>query len=254
MASTPRALIGWKALAAALAAAGCLGSPAVAAPEWVRNALSLGRDNQLRATPMVARFIIQEGGAFVLDRSRNPALLKFDDGAEIWAVQSSRGPRGDILFKDDVGDTLLRATKMGGMTVFTERQPEGSAAALVGASTPLKITPMGASGLYQRLVLASYRCTHAAHHLVSFQVPDADAHSAPVIGDAVSLAAEAIISLAGRPAGRAATGRVEKVMVIKGARPAVVLQHGTLIIDVVPAQGLAGHPSSVRIEQAIVGG
>ncbi|HEY2179053.1 MAG TPA: DUF4908 domain-containing protein [Caulobacteraceae bacterium] len=254
MASTPRAFIGWKALAAALAAAGCLGSPALAAPEWVRNALSLGRDSQLHATPTVARFIIQEGGAFVLDRSRNPALLKFDDSSEIWAVQSSRGPRGDILFKDDVGDTLLRATKLGGMTVFTERRPEGSAAALVGASTPLKIIPMGAAGLYQRLVLASLHCTHAAHHLVSFEVPDADAHSAPVIGDAISLAAEAIITLAGRPSGRAATARVDKVVVTTGARPAALFQRGALVIVVVPAQGLAGHPSSVRIEQAIVGG
>lgn len=254
MASTPRAVIGWKALAAAFAAAGCVAMPAVAAPAWVKNALSLGRDELLHATPTVARFNIQEGGAFILDRSHSPALLKFDDAAEIWAVVPSRGPRGDILFKDDVGDTLLRATKMGGMTVFTTRRPEGSAAALVGSGVPLKISPLGPNGLYQRMVLASIRCTHAARHLVGFEAPDADARSAALIGDAASLAVEAIVALAGRPGGKAATGRVAKVLISIGPKPGAVLRHGALIIVVAPAQGLAGHPSSVLIEQAITGG
>jgi hypothetical protein len=254
MASTPRAFIGWKALAAALAAAGCVGAPAVAAPAWVTNALSLGRDDQLHATPTVARFNIQEGGGFILDRSHNPALLKFDDANEIWVVVSSRGPRGDILFKDDVGDTLLRATKMGGMTVFTIRRPEGSAAALVGSAGPLRTSPLGPTALYQRMVLASIRCTRAARHLVSFEAPDADPKSAALIGDTASLAVEAIVGLAGRPGGKAATGRIDRVIVTKGSKPAALLRRGALIIVVVPAQGLAGHPSSVRIEQAIAGG
>ncbi|HEY7853015.1 MAG TPA: DUF4908 domain-containing protein, partial [Caulobacteraceae bacterium] len=93
MASTPRALIGWKTLAAAIIAAGSLGAPAQAAPEWVKNALSLGHDDQLHSTPTVARFNIQEGGAFILDRSHHPALLKFEDDPEIWALEPSRGPR-----------------------------------------------------------------------------------------------------------------------------------------------------------------
>jgi hypothetical protein len=251
MASTPGGQISRLAFAAALVAVGAVS--AHAAPAWVRNALSLGREDQLHATPPVARFYIQEGGAFILDRSHNPVLLKFDDSGEIWALSVSRGPRGDILFKDDVGDTLLRATKMGGMTVFTPQRPEGSAAALVGTAGALHDAPMGPTALYQRMILASVRCSHAVRHLVSFEAPDADPRSASLLGDAAALAVEAIVSVAGRPNGKTFAGRVTRVILAVGSRSGVSLQRGELVITVNPAQGLGGHPSSMRIEQAIAG-
>jgi hypothetical protein len=252
MATTPRALIGWEAFAAALAAAGCMGLSALplSAPTWVKNALSGGGD-QLHATPTVARFVIDEGGAFVLDRSHRPALLKFDDSAEIWVLVPSRGPRGDVLFKDDVGDTLLRATKLGGMTVFTSRRPQGSAAALVGATSPLHMSSIGPGALYQRMIQASIRCTHLTRHLVGFEAPDADAKSAAIIADTASLAVDAVVSVDSQPGGRTVVSRIGKVVVAKGPKPSVSLQRSVLVIYVTPDQGLAGHPSSARIAQAI---
>ena len=253
MASTPRAFIGWEAFAAALAAAGCMGLSALplSAPTWVRNAFSLGGPDKLHATPSVARFVIDEGGAFVLDRSHRPPLLKFDDSPEVWVLNASRGPRGDVLYKDDVGDTLLRATKLGGMTVFTSRRPQGSAAALVGATSPLRLTNIGAGALYQRMIQASIRSTRLTRHLIGFEAPDADANSAALIADTAALAADAVVNVAARPNGRAAANRIGKVVLAKGPRPSVGLQRSALVIYVTPAQGLAGHPSSARIAQAI---
>jgi hypothetical protein len=240
-------------LAAALAAVGCMGFSALplSAPTWVRNAFSLHGPDQLHATPSVARFVIDEGGAFVLDRSHRPPLLKFDDSAEVWVLNASRGPRGDVLYKDDVGDVLLRATKLGGMTVFTSRRPEGSAAALVGSTSALRMTSIGAAVLYQRMIQASIRCTHLTRHLIGFEAPDADANSAALVADTAALAADAVVNVAARPGGRAAAGRIGKVVVAKGLRPSVGVQHGALVIYVTPAQGLAGHPSSARIAEAI---
>ncbi|HEY1448677.1 MAG TPA: DUF4908 domain-containing protein [Caulobacteraceae bacterium] len=222
----------------------------LSAPAWVRNAFAGGGD-QLHGTPIVARFVIDEGGAFVLDRSHRPPTLKFDDSPEIWILTQSRGPRGDILFKDDIGDTLLRATKMGGMTVFTSRRPEGSAAALIGATTPLHLSYMGPAALYQRMIQASIRSTRLTHHLVGFQAPDADVKSAALIGDSASLAVEAMIRVASQPGGGAAVNRINKVVVAKAASPTAWLQHGVLVVYVTPAQGLSGHPSSAKIAQAI---
>jgi hypothetical protein len=253
MASTQGASIGWKAFAAALAAAGCMGLTTlpISAPAWVRNALALRGGDQLHATPTVARFVIDEGGAFVLDRSHRPATLKFDDSSEIWVLTQSRGPRGDILFKDDVGDTLLRATKLGGMTVFTSRRPQGSAAALVGATTSLRLSYMGPAALYQRMIQASIRCTRLTRHLVGFEAPDADAKSASLIGDSASLAVDAMIRVASQPGGAAAVNKITKVVVAKAASPTAWLQRGVLVVYVTPAQGLFGHPSSAKIAQAI---
>ena len=120
-------------LAAGLAAAGCLGfAPlGIAAPAWMKSALNLGHSDQMRNIPATARFSTDEGGWFILDRSQKPALLRFDDDPdEVWVISPSRGPRGDMLFKDDVGDVLLRVTKFGGVTVFTPRRPTGAAATM----------------------------------------------------------------------------------------------------------------------------
>lgn len=253
MATMPRAFIGWNGLAAALAAAGCMGLSAIplSAPTWVRNALSLGRADDLHGTPTVARFVIDEGGAFVLDRSHRPPLLKFDDSPEIWVLTPSRGPRGDILFKDDVGDTLLRATKLGGMTVFTSRRPEGSAAALVGSTSALRLSTMGPGALYQRMIQASIRCSRLTRRLVGFEAPNADAKSAALIADTASLAVDALIGVADHPGGKMAIGRIGKVVLTQGPKPEVWLRRGALVIYVTPAQSLAGHPSSAKIAQAI---
>jgi hypothetical protein len=242
-----------EAFAAALAAVGCMGLSALplSTPTWVRNAFSVGGADQLHATPSVARFVIDEGGAFVLDRSHRPPLLKFDDSLEVWVLSPSRGPRGDVLYKDDVGDTLLRATKVGGMTVFTSRRPQGSAAALVGATSPLKMANLGPGALYQRMIQASIRATRQTRHLVGFEAPDADPNSSALIADTAALAAEAIVDVAARPSGRAAANRISKVVLAKGSRPSVGMQHGVLVIYVTPAQGLAGHPSSAKIAEAI---
>lgn len=256
MASTPRALDGWSALAAALAAAGCLGfAPlAIPAPDWVKNALAMGRNDQMHGIPVTARFSTDEGGWFILDRSQKPALLRCDDDPdEIWVVSPSRGPRGDILFKDDVGDVLLRVTKFGGVTLFTASRPMGVAATLEGKASPLRPMPMGLSGLYQRMVLASGHSTRAAHHLVAFEAPDADAHSAAAIADAAILAMNAIVAAASQPQGRTAITHLTKVLLLHGSRNGAWMQHGVLIIQVNPGDGFSGHPSSARLIQVIAG-
>jgi len=222
-------------------------------PAWVKNALSLGRQDQLHAAPPVARFSDDEGGGFVLDRRHHPALLRFEDSAEVWVVSPSRGPRGDILFKDDVGETLLRVTKLGGVTVFTPRWPMGLAATLEGPTGALRVTPIGPEALYQRMIIASGRCSRVARHLVPFEAPEADAKSAAIIGDAALSAMNGILGVASRPAGKAILARLLKVTFASGPAPAAWLRHGTLLISVNPKDGLAGHPSSARIALVLEG-
>ncbi|HEY1414574.1 MAG TPA: DUF4908 domain-containing protein [Caulobacteraceae bacterium] len=254
MASTPRALEGWSALAAALAATGCLGfAPlAITAPAWVKNALSLGRSDQMHSIPPTARFSTDEGSWFILDRSQKPALLRFEDDADVvWVVSPSRGPRGDILFKDDVGDVLIRVTKLGGVTVFTAHRPMGAAATLEGKAQPIHTLPVGLSTLYQRMVVASTRCTRATHHLVAFEAPEADAHSAPALASAAILAMEGVVVAAGHAQGKSAVAHLGRVVLIRGPRSGASLQHGVLTIEVSPGDGFSGIPSSARIVQVI---
>ena len=254
MVSIPRVLFVTRVLAVALAAAGCMGFVNLSlTPAWVKNALSLGREDQLHATPTVARFSDDEGGGFILDRSHHPALLKFEDSAEVWVVSASRGPRGDIIFKDDTGDTLLRITKLGGVTVVAPRWPMGLAATLEGSTGALRPTAIGPDALYERMILASSRCSRVARHLVPFDAPDADAKSAAIIADAALSAMNAVLGIAAKPSGKAILAHLTRVIFTAGPAPAASLRHGTLVITVNPNSGLSGHPSSARIAQALEG-
>jgi hypothetical protein len=112
--------------------------------------------------PTSARYETDEGSVFIFDRSEPRPLLKFEDDPEIWVLQPAPGPRGDVIYRNDLGEEMLRATSLGGMTIFTDKRPGGSPAALDGASPPLRITPLSPAGLFSRFYQASIRASRAA--------------------------------------------------------------------------------------------
>ncbi len=251
MASGKRAFKGGTVVAAAVVAAALSGfaTPAAAAPAWIKRAL--GGDGRRAPPPPVARYLSDDGGLFILDRSTRLTLLKFDGDPEIWVLVANRGPRGDMIYKNDVDEPLVRATKLGGLTVFTTRRPEGSAAALVGASGPLRLQPLGPLGLFNRLYQASLKASRAARHAIGFEAPDADAGSDGLIADAAVVTGGAMASLSAKSGGRALMARLDRVVFAEGAQPAANLHGGILAITVVPSQGIAGRPSSGRILRAV---
>src|SRR5581483_8153316 len=130
--------VAWMCLGLALAPA----SPAVAGPiDSLRNGL-LGRhpnDGRQSALPPVGRYVSEDGDVFTLDRTQPKPLLKFESSGEVWVLQPQPAPRGDTIFKTEMGDAMLRATRLGGMTVFTEHRPEGEAAAFIGPAPPIHL-------------------------------------------------------------------------------------------------------------------
>jgi len=201
------------------------------------------------AAPVVAHYVAETGDEFVLDRSASQPLLRFDDDSEVWALQPQSGPRGDIIYKNDLGETVLRATKLGGLTLFTHERPEGAAVAVEGETNPIRLAPMGPSVLLQRLAQASARASRAAQRLVSVGA-DATPQSAAIIADAAMVAAEAMVHMSRTAGGRNALGRIEKIFVAQGKRPAAAVENGVLIVTVRPDMGIAGRPSSQRIAMA----
>lgn len=238
------------AVGLAAAALATLASPAPAAPLTLREAL-MGQRARQPTTPVIARYEIDAGGAFVLDRSTPQPLMKFEDSPEIWVLQPAPGPRGDTIYRDDLGQPMLRATKLGGMTVFTERRPDGSAAALEGPSPPLRIPPLSPTALFNRFYQASVRASRAAQHEVGFETrEDAEPATAALLADTAVVTSEALVGIAARPDGKVILGRIGDVVIAQGDHPAAGLQKGVLTVTIVPAEGIAGRPSSHRIERA----
>jgi hypothetical protein len=228
-----------------------LASLATGAPITLRDAFTVGRLSGRPESPVIARYQTDDGGVFVLDRSTPKPLMKFGDDPEIWALAPSPGPRGDIIYRNDLGEEVLRATNLGGMTVFTDKRPGGSPAALDGASPPLRVTPVGPAALFNHFYQASVRASRAAQHPMGFETrEDAEPVTAPYLADAALVASEAVVDIAGRKNGKATLARIIDVVIAQGPKPAASLQKGVLTVTIVPAQGVFGRPSSRKIEHA----
>jgi hypothetical protein len=242
----------WRSICAALVCAAC-GFASPAAAESLHDLL-FGHKTQAPgreiAGPPVARYVSEDGDSFTLDLTQDQPLLKFESSPEVWALQPHAAPRGDVIYKNDLGEPVLRATRLGGVTVFTDHRPDGEAAALAGGGAPLRLSPLGPQALADRLLQASARASRAARRLIPFDAEATPASSA-VIADAALVTSVAVTHMADRPQGRSRLMMLKRVVLEQGKRVAAVLQRGALKITVVPAMGLAGRPSSERIAAAM---
>jgi len=237
-------------IAAAVLMAVACAAPAQAGPESLREGLfGRGDADARQAVGPVAHYSSEAGDGFTLDRTQGRVLLKFDSSPEVWVLAAHPAPRGDTIYKNDLGEPMLRATRLGGVTIFTDQRPEGAAAAFAGGGIPLRLPPLGPQALLERLAQASGRASHAARRLIPFDANASPASSA-LIADAAMVASEAVVRMTRRTDGRALLGRVKQVRLAEGRRSSVQLVRGALQITVAPGQGVAGRPSSERIVAA----
>ena len=238
--------------------AGVLGfaGSAAAGPESLREGLFGPRPSEGRqfAAPPVARYVSEDGDVFVLDRSQTRPVLKFEGNGEVWVLQPQPAPRGDVIYKNDLGEPMLRATRLGGVTVFTDQRPEGSAAALAGGGLPIRLPVLGPQALFDRLIQASARASRAARRLISFEAPNVTPASSSLVGDAAMVASEAVIRISRRPDGPRTLAKLSIIRFVEGRKPAAQVTKGTLQITVTPTQGWGGRPSSDRIVAAAASG
>ena len=239
------------ALAAAMLTLLCLctAAPAVAQDGSLKDFLFGDRDGENRRQappPPVARYVSETGEGFILDRSSERTLMRFENSPEIWVLQPTVGPRGDIIYKNDIGQVLLRATRVGGLILYTGKRAAGASAALTGTSTPIRLKAIGPVVLYRILEASSNRASRLTRHLISFEA-EASPASSTLIADAAILSVVAIERVAQRADGAALTARIKRVVIVEGRRPDAILRAGTLLIVVTPSLGVAGRPSSERI-------
>ena len=198
------------------------------------------------SAPPVARYVSEDGHVFVLDRTQGRPLLKFENNPEVWALKPQPAPRGDVIYKNDMGEPVLRATRLGGVTLFTAHRPGGEAVSLAGVGPPLKLAPIGPQHLLERLAQASFRASRAARRTILFEAEATPATSA-LIADAAVVASVAIVRLSQDKGGRKRLARINRVTLTEGRKATAAISGDVLRITVTPGQGLAGRPSSERI-------
>ena len=157
-----------------------------------------------------------------------------------------------MIYKNDMGEPVLRSTRLGGLTLFTLDRPDGTAASLAGEAPPIRPAAiLSLIALQQHLAQASLHASRALQRLVVFEAPDVTPESATLIADAGQVASEAIIDTAKHADVRRAMDKLEKVMLSPTRKPGVRFQDGVLEVDFAPGMGLAGRQSSRKIEKVM---
>ena len=202
------------------------------------------------AGPPLARYVSDQGRVFILDRTQPVAMLKFEDSPEVWALAPAPAPRGDVIYKNDLGEPMLRATRLGGYTLFSDSRPSGEAVSLAGAAPPLRLSGLSPQALGERMLQASIRSGRAARRSVVFEA-EATPASAALIADSATIVSLAFLRLAAREGGRACLAKVGKVQFMEGRRASAAFAAGVLRIVVAPVEGLAGRPSSDKLMRVL---
>lgn len=249
MVGTVRVRAACTALAVACAAAGLPVAPAAALDQQSLGDRILGHGR--RDAAPAARFACQAGPAFVLDQSGPRALLRFQGSDEIWVLRPRAGPRGDIFYRNDVNEPVLRATRLGGVTLYTSDQPGGLPCALNGGVQPLRMSDFNLPRLAGHLLREAARGARAVGHNLEVDAPDVDPGEESVYAEAVSLAVDALQRAAAN-GGRQRASRVRTIRVVEGPSPGAAYASGVLSLTIVPRLGVAGRPSSARVLQTIL--
>lgn len=227
-----------------------LAAPSTAGPaDKIREGLFRRHGGEV-VGPSLARYVSEEGRVFIFDRTQSVPMLKFDDSPEVWALLSAPAPRGDVIYKNDLGEPMLRATRLGGFTLFTDTRPRGEAVSLAGAAPPLRLPILSPQALGERMLQASVRSGRAARHQVVFEA-EATPVSAALIADSAIIVSLAFMRLSGGDRGRASLAKVDKVQFMEGDRASAFVSDGVLQVIVAPVRGVAGRPSSDRVVRAL---
>lgn len=204
-----------------------------------------------RVLPPAGRYVAESGEGFILDRSGQRPLLRFDRRDETWVLRPTAAPRGDVIYRNDAGDQLLRVTPGGGMTVYTPRAPGGSPASLSGPAPSLTPPSLGPAQMFDLMTRRSAMLSQALGRLIEINV-DTDKAAEGLTVEALILSTDAALRIARSPSARSSLERLRSITIVDGARASVTYSRGDLRIVVSPVQGVAGRPSSARVIDAFL--
>jgi hypothetical protein len=234
-----------------LVAAAVLGVSLPACAEPLFRNLNPYGESRGAANPPVARYVATlTGRSFTFDRvvAAPEALLRFDDEQEVWVLEPSPKPGGGKIYRNDVGDRVLSESSLGGLTLFTPREPDGLAVSILGDADELLPPPvMSPDAMLQREVQAALRAARASQHQITFSTSQVPPRWTPIFAESFNIAADAIVKLSREKKAKAFLAKLDSVQFVAGGKPDVSISGTVMTITLMPSKGFAGRPSSNRI-------
>ncbi len=238
--------------------AGLLSSTSAAANAQERGNAQAEQSQTLRnrgtaspAVPAAGHYVSDSGEGFTLDRSGQRPLLRFDRREETWVLRPTAAPRGDVIYRNDAGQQILRVTPGGGLTVYTARAPGGSPASYSGPGETLSPPTLGPAQLFQLMTRRSAMLSQATGRLIQINVETGQEAEGLTV-EALILSTDAVLRIARSPTSRTSLNQLRRIVILDGARASVTYARGELRIVVAPNQGVAGRPSSARVIRAFL--
>src|SRR5262245_19114310 len=236
--------------AAALAAALALSAPAAAQAQ----------QQQPQAAPPAppvpglyrasgaTRYSTPDGAVrFVFDRSGGrAALVRFEGDPEVHVLRPAMAAAGGEIYRTDDGSIMLRVTPHGSITVYTRTIRTGAPVTEVAQVAPLAPESYAFAEMQERFRQLQAQARRRVGQTVMFTVPARlSPQAAGVVVDAAERAAEGLAA--------APMTNVRRVVINIGRVPALAMRGDTLFIQVNPALGYAGRPSSSTVRNVVTG-
>ncbi|MDB5440684.1 MAG: hypothetical protein JWM33_3111 [Caulobacteraceae bacterium] len=249
------------ALPLLLAACALLAAPSLAASAVAPENVGFGtlmKGASDANEPPVAHYRSDTGPGFVFDKTAPKPLLRFDNSVEMWVLTYKLGPRGDIVYYNDVGVQMLRLPLIGGMTVYPPHNSKGIAASFDQPARPLGLSYILNQAAFDLPTISD--TATLTRILPNFEklyvgmgdVPDGKAPAwFGLAVDTSRVVAETISRLSQDSANRKALAKLVNVRITYAAASSARVSKDELLIDISPLQGLAGRPSSAKIEAAL---
>lgn len=193
---------------------------------------------------------------FTLDSAGGNFLLRLRGSPEVFVLYVDHGSLGGRILKYDSGETALNVAGWGGMTLYTDAQPQGLPAVRTGDSAPP--SPPFVS-LQDMQNAAADEAEHLAYvRRVNIQI-GADwnllgdnAGMRAFAYDAMENAARGIERFCSAAGARDAfTKRVSMMMIVAGNKPTMGLNGRTLTVTFNAGSGFEGRASSRAIARAL---
>lgn len=205
-------------------------------------------------------FLFEDGGdtariQFLCGPGEERVECVIDPGvnaAEIYVLEATRAPRGDVVYRNLNGDVLLRIASYGGATVFWPGDPEGRAASKTFADNPgLELVYTDFSTAERRAQMATAMLSARTGAPIIFDLgegqPEEGANEA-VLADTVVTVAKGLSLVASDPTGaRVIASRIKRVLFAPADGAGVSLRGSTLHIGYQPDGGVEGRPCSTVV-------
>ncbi len=187
-------------------------------------------------------------GGFLLEQRGSMVLLQMDGSGEILTLVPVPGARGDTVFMDYRGRTVLKVTKAGNVVSYLHDARGAPADPRQGYLPPLSAPAMTAALDTMRASAVSELTKLAGHDVTVWGTQSFTTREA-FAADALSILVLGVRNANGH-AGRAAA-KIDKVTLRRGKAPSVEFKDGELVIEVNPEDPWGGRVTPEDVSRVL---